>query len=71
MVLNSYIPFNLEQGKSIGEEIKTMMLHMINNNRPSYWNSNKCEHPATSNTIATDFDMNKALVDDYIKKGIL
>ncbi|KDO84626.1 hypothetical protein CISIN_1g036857mg, partial [Citrus sinensis] len=42
-----------------------MMLHMINNNRPSYWNSNKFEHPATSNTIATDFDMNKALVDDY------
>lgn len=47
MVLNSYIPFILEQGRSIEEENKTVMLHMMDNNCTSYWSSTKFEHPAS------------------------
>lgn len=67
MVMDSYLPYVLQQVKDIKEEKKSMKLHTVDYNGTDYWGSITFDHPATIDTMAMDQEMKKALIDDLDK----
>ncbi|KAL5778048.1 hypothetical protein ACOSP7_010974 [Xanthoceras sorbifolium] len=67
MVMNSYLPYILQQGKDIREEKKAMKLHTVDYNGTDYWGSITFDHPATFDTMAMDQETKKTLIDDLDK----
>ncbi|KAK3231664.1 hypothetical protein Dsin_003545 [Dipteronia sinensis] len=67
MVMSSYLPYILQQGKDIREEKKAMKLHTVDYNGTDYWGSITFDHPASFNTMAMDQEMKKTLIDDLDK----
>ncbi|KAI9200509.1 hypothetical protein LWI28_009273 [Acer negundo] len=67
MVMSSYLPYILQQGKDIREEKKAMKLHTVDYNGTDYWGSITFDHPASFDTMAMDQEMKKTLIDDLDK----
>jgi chaperone BCS1 len=66
-VLNNYLPSIIESAKQIVEEQRVLKMFTLNNS-PSYggikWESINLEHPATFETIAMEFDLKNAVMED-------
>ncbi|KAK1550519.1 hypothetical protein Q3G72_020362 [Acer saccharum] len=67
MVMSSYLPYILQQGKDIREGKKAMKLHTVDYNGTDYWGSITFDHPASFDTMAMDQEMKKTLIDDLDK----
>lgn len=63
-VMNSYLPYVVQQWKDIRECKKTIKLHTIDYNGTDYWGGITFDHPATFETMAMDQEMKKTLIDD-------
>lgn len=67
IVVNSYIPFVLEEGKAIRNVKKVVKLHTLANayfaDTPA-WDSINLEHPSTFEKLAMEPSEKKALMDD-------
>ncbi|KAJ4970208.1 hypothetical protein NE237_003307 [Protea cynaroides] len=67
-VLASYLPYILEQSKSMKEENKTVKLFTLNpegyGNLADAWRSINLDHPATFDTLAMDVELKKMIMED-------
>ncbi|KAJ4972304.1 hypothetical protein NE237_005403 [Protea cynaroides] len=68
-VLASYLPYILEQSKSMKEENKTVKLLTVNwngrrGNLDDIWSSVNLDHPATFDTLAMDVELKKMIMED-------
>ncbi|PKI36600.1 hypothetical protein CRG98_043020 [Punica granatum] len=70
-VLNTYFPFILKEGYNVQESRKALKLHTLQHDPyrgylsgSSCWSSINLRHPATFDTMAMDYDLKKAVMDD-------
>ncbi|CAN0919208.1 AAA-ATPase At5g17760 [Linum grandiflorum] len=71
LVLDSYIPYILEQAERIRGKRKSMKLHTLNTTG-SYmktWNSVRMNHPASFDTLAMEPSLKEALIRDLDRFG--
>ncbi|KAI6671433.1 hypothetical protein NL676_006318 [Syzygium grande] len=59
MVVESYLPFVIDEAKSLRQGKKTLQLY-----RPGAWAPVNLDHPATFNTLAMDLELKKKILDD-------
>ncbi|XP_056176357.1 AAA-ATPase At3g50940-like [Syzygium oleosum] len=70
IVLNSYLPFVVDEAKSMKQGKKTLKLHTPSFGRvyggplSDAWAPVNLDHPATFETLAMDLELKKMLVDD-------
>ncbi|KAI6671428.1 hypothetical protein NL676_006313 [Syzygium grande] len=70
IVFNSYLPFVIEEAKSIKQRKKTLKLYSSNSkghysgSLSGAWSAVNLNHPATFETLAMDPELKKMLVDD-------
>ncbi|XP_042484252.1 AAA-ATPase At3g50940-like [Macadamia integrifolia] len=65
-VLQSYLPYILEQSNSVKEENKTVKLFTVNelDNSQDAWISIYLDHPATFDTLAMDVELKRMVIED-------
>ncbi|KAG7565229.1 ATPase AAA-type core [Arabidopsis suecica] len=63
MVLESYLPFVVEQAASMKEKIKTLKIFTVDSYSVE-WTSVTLDHPSTFRTLAMDPEVKKNLVED-------
>ncbi|KAI6671437.1 hypothetical protein NL676_006322 [Syzygium grande] len=70
MVVESYLPFVIDEAKSLKQGKKTLQLYTTNFNGfydgavPGAWAPVNLHHPATFNTLAMDLELKKKILDD-------
>ncbi|KAK3410368.1 hypothetical protein EUGRSUZ_J02366 [Eucalyptus grandis] len=75
IVDKSYLPFVMDEAKSIKREKKTLKLYTSKciGLGPGTWSSVNLDHPATFQTLAMDLELKKKILDDLdrFKRGYL
>ncbi|XP_030442352.2 AAA-ATPase At3g50940-like [Syzygium oleosum] len=70
MVVESYLPFVIDEAKSLKQGKKTLKLHTPSFDRvyggplSDAWASVNLDHPATFETLAMDLELKKTIIDD-------
>ncbi|KAI6671421.1 hypothetical protein NL676_006306 [Syzygium grande] len=70
MVVESYLPFIIDEAKSLKQGKKTLKLHTPSFDRvyggplSDAWASVNLDHPATFDTLAMDLELKKTIIDD-------
>ncbi|KAG6382444.1 hypothetical protein SASPL_157893 [Salvia splendens] len=62
-VLDVYLPYILAKANEMKEEAKSVRMHTVDYNGTDYWSSVVLNHPATSETMATEAET-KELMED-------
>ncbi|KAA3482336.1 mitochondrial chaperone BCS1-like [Gossypium australe] len=63
-VLDSYLPFVLEESKRLMEEKKTLKLHTLGNDHMRTWQPIKLDHPANFGTLAMNTELKATIMED-------
>ncbi|KAL3720436.1 hypothetical protein ACJRO7_005282 [Eucalyptus globulus] len=64
IAVKSYLPFLIDEAKSIKQGKKTLKLYTSGSNGPGAWSPVNLDHPATFQTLAMDLELKKKIVDD-------